>query len=72
MTEQEITNALSRLRKITHDSSGWNTLYRNDASGELWEVTHPRSEMHGGGPRELRRASSENATATYGITDYDA
>ena len=72
MTEQQITDALSRMRKIAQDTSGWDTLYRDDASGDLWELVYPQSYMHGGGPRELRRVSSEQAAATYGITDDDA
>ena len=72
MSELEITEALSRMRKITSDSSGWNILHRDDSSGQLWETTYPRSEMHGGGPRELRSVSREQAAATYGITDFDA
>lgn len=66
MKELEITNALAQMRKIAHDSSGWQTLYR-DSSEELWEVTYPQGEAHGGGPRELRRISREDAAATYGI-----
>jgi len=68
MTEQEITDALTQMRKIAHDPSGWQTLYR-DGSGELWEVTYPNSAMHGGGSRELTRISGENAATVYGITD---
>ena len=32
MSELEITEALSRMRKITSDSSGWNILHRDDSS----------------------------------------
>ena len=72
MSELEITEALSRMRKITSDSSGWNILHRDDSSGQLWETSYPRSEMHGGGPREVRSVSREQAAAPSGIHDFDA
>ena len=39
MTETEIDAALAGLKKLGHDRSGWDTLYRDPASGKLWEVT---------------------------------
>lgn len=65
MTEKEIDRRLSDLRKVGHDSSGWNTLYRDPATGDFWEVTFPHSEMHGGGPRRLDAISIANARAKY-------
>jgi hypothetical protein len=56
----------SHLVKLGHDSSGWDTLYRNAADGRLWELTYPHSEMHGGGPPQLRWLSSEEAKRKYG------
>jgi hypothetical protein len=32
----------------------WAFLYRHRRTGEFWDVTYPRGEMHGGGPRRLR------------------
>ena len=32
----------------------WALLYEDHGTGELWDVTYPCSEMHGGGPRRLR------------------
>lgn len=58
MTDAEIEAILSRFQKIGHDWSGWDTLYRDPASGELWEIIYPKSEMHGGGPRELKAIPS--------------
>jgi len=43
----------SKLEKVRHDSSGWLALYRDRMSGELWELSFPHGEMHGGGPRLL-------------------
>ena len=65
MTEQEIDKRLSALQKVGHDSSGWETLYRDPATGDLWEVTYPYSEMHGGGPRRLQAISLADARAKY-------
>jgi len=44
----------SKLDKIKVDWSGWFTLYRHRESGQLWELSYPMGEMHGGGPRLLR------------------
>jgi|tagenome__1003787_1003787.scaffolds.fasta_scaffold20946298_2 hypothetical protein len=69
MTEQEITEALLRMRNITTDASGWESLYREPETGEFWEVTYPHGEMHGGGPRELRPITAGDAVVKYGIAD---
>jgi hypothetical protein len=65
MTEQEIDKRLSALWKVGHDISGWETLYRDPATGDLWEVTYPHSEMHGGGLRRLQAISLADARAKY-------
>jgi Immunity protein 27 len=43
------------LQKIaaSPESGGWEILYRDPVDGRYWELTHPHSEMHGGGPRRL-------------------
>jgi Immunity protein 27 len=69
MTEAEIEAALSRFQKIGQDWSGWETLYRDPITGELWELTYPQSEMHGGGPRHLRIISLADAQLKYGISN---
>jgi hypothetical protein len=65
--EQRI-NALihGELQKLGHDSSGWETLYRDPSDGRLWELTRPQSEMHGGGPRRLHVIEPEEARRKYG------
>ena len=41
----------------------WAILYRHRETDELWDVTFPHGEMHGGGPRRLRRLSHNNPDA---------
>ena len=57
-----------KLERIANDSSGWETLYRDPRDGRLWELTYPRGEMHGGGPRRLHVLSQEEAAAKYSHT----
>jgi Immunity protein 27 len=64
-SEAVIDGAISRLEKRGHDSSGWNTLYRDPRTNEFWEVTYPHGEMHGGGPRKLSQMSLEEVRAKY-------
>jgi hypothetical protein len=33
----------------------WRILYQHRDTGQYWELSYPQSEMHGGGPRLLRR-----------------
>ena len=54
-----------QLERIANDSSGWETLYRDPRDGRLWELTYPRGEMHGGGPRRLHLLSRDEAAAKY-------
>ena len=55
------------LRELGHDSSGWDMLYRDISDGRLWELTFPQSELHGGGPPQLRCIASEEAQMKYGL-----
>ena len=43
------------LEFVTQDESGWQKLYIDRAFNNYWELTHPQSEMHGGGPPTLKR-----------------
>jgi hypothetical protein len=54
-----------KLERIANDSSGWEILYRDPRDGRLWELTYPRGEMHGGGPRRLRIISRDEAAVKY-------
>jgi len=42
------------------------TLYRDPDDGRYWERTYPQSELHGGGPPELRVLATEDARQKYG------
>ena len=35
-------------------SEDWAVLYRHKTTGQFWDLTYPKGEMHGGGPRRLR------------------
>ncbi len=54
------------LRELGRDTSGWDVLYRDPLDERLWELTYPRSDLHGGGPPQLRHLSKEEANAKYG------
>jgi len=56
----------SHLLEVGRDASGWNTLYRDPSDGRYWELVYPQSELHGGGPPELRCLTVEEATQKYG------
>jgi Immunity protein 27 len=45
---------------------GWARLFRDPSDGRLWELTHPQSAMHGGGPPCLRNITDDAAFVTYG------
>jgi Immunity protein 27 len=67
-TEKRIGELIDRyLQKVTisAESGGWDILYLDPADGRYWELTYPRSEMHGGGPRRLTNLSIAAATAKY-------
>ena len=57
----------SQLERLATDSSGWDTLYRDPRDGRLWEHIYPQSEMHGGGPPQLKVVSAESAAAKYRV-----
>lgn len=43
------------LRKLAFvKADNWALLYQDRETGAFWDVTYPRGEMHGGGPRRLR------------------
>jgi len=55
------------LQRVSTDSSGWEVLYKDPHDGRYWELTYPQSELHGGGPPNLRYISDESAKSKYGI-----
>ncbi len=56
----------SHLKELCHDSTGWYTLLRDSRDGQLWELSYPESQMHGGGPPQLAIVSIEEARRRYG------
>ena len=58
--------AAEELTALATSNSGWEKLFRDPKDGRLWEWTHPKSEMHGGGPPSLRVISAEAARRKYG------
>jgi len=56
----------THLRFVKVDASGWDSLYVNPSDGAYWERVYPQSEMHSGGPPQLRRLSPDEAKQKYG------
>lgn len=56
----------SHLKRLGHDASGWEVLYRDPDDGRLWELTYPQSELQGGGPPQLRCLTPDEAKKKYG------
>jgi len=56
----------SHLRELARDVSGWDALYRDPEDGRFWELTYPQSELHGGGPPQLRCLTLDEAKQKYG------
>jgi len=54
------------LVKIGQDNSGWDTLYQDPTDDRFWELIYPQSEMHGGGPPQLRRVAASEVATKYG------
>ncbi len=42
----------NELTKIESSSDGWTSLYKG-RNGEIWELSYPNSNWHGGGPPKL-------------------
>jgi hypothetical protein len=68
-TEQRIDVLLTTgyLQELASRESGWTTLYRDLEDGRLWELTYPRSDMHGGGPKQLEVIDSVDAARLYDL-----
>ena len=43
-----------KLDKIKVDPINWIVIFRHRDTNQLWELSYPQSELHGGGPRRLR------------------
>ncbi|PHS40015.1 MAG: hypothetical protein COA91_05145 [Robiginitomaculum sp.] len=53
---------------VSHDKSGWNTLYKDPADNRLWERIYLQSEMHGGGPPSLLLVNKKRLEEGYGAS----
>jgi hypothetical protein len=42
------------LKMVEVDQVNWRTYYIDEKRSEKWVEEHPNSQMHGGGPSELR------------------
>ena len=70
--EQRIGNLVSDVLEYLADhpeQGGWRRLYRDPGDGRLWELSRPRIEMQGGGPRALRVIAPLLALEVYGWAD---
>jgi hypothetical protein len=54
------------LVKLGSDASGWAVLYRDPNDGRHWELIYPQSELHGGGPPQLRCLTFDEARQKFG------
>ena len=45
----------TKLEEVRTDEGGWVVIFRHRDTNQLWELSYPQSELHGGGPRRLRR-----------------
>ena len=67
-TAKRITILLRNwFNPVAEAGGGWERLLRDPSDGRLWELTFPKSGMHGGGPPALRVVSADVARAKYGI-----
>jgi len=55
----------SDLKKVSHDASGWDSLYLDPNDDRLWELIYPLGEMQGGGPPKLSLVSPGEAQRKY-------
>ena len=56
----------SHLKELGRDETGWDALYRDPGDGRLWELIYRRSELHGGGPPQLRLLTVDEARQNMG------
>jgi hypothetical protein len=58
----------SVLTELGTADGGWSVLYVDPADGRLWELTHPHSDAHGGGPPLLTLVDQASARNRYSVT----
>ncbi|MCB1948201.1 Imm27 family immunity protein [Nitrosomonas sp.] len=57
----------SYFKLIDVNGNNWSALYKNPDDGSYWELTYPKSHMHGGGPPTLQRISEDEAYNRYNV-----
>jgi len=58
----------SYLDLVVVDGDNWSALYRSPDDGSYWELTYPKSHMHGGGAPCLKLLSYDFAINKYKIS----
>jgi hypothetical protein len=48
----------TKLEEVRTDVTNWIVIFRHRDTNQLWELSYPQSELHGGGPRRLRLIDS--------------
>jgi hypothetical protein len=56
-----------KLQRIAVTSDGWEILYQDPQDQRFWELTFPKGEMQGGGPKTLRIISEEAAELKFDL-----
>ena len=54
------------LIQMGKTNGGWDTLFKDPDDGRYWEHIYPQSELHGGGPPELRLLTKNEVIIKYG------
>ena len=72
LIEDEVSHLIkyliqAKLQRIAVTSDGWETLYQDPQDQRFWELTFPKGEMQGGGPRTLRIISEEAAKLKFDL-----
>jgi hypothetical protein len=57
----------TELQHIASSRDGWDRLYRDALDGRFWELSYPKSEMHGGGPPLLRVVGASYAAQHFAL-----
>jgi len=63
--EKLVSDYLKQIA-VSEQWGAWETLFQDPDDGRYWERTYPQSELHGGGPPQLRCLSAEEAKRKYG------
>lgn len=66
--ELEIERLLrEELKHFAVSDENWSQLLVDENNNEYWELTHPKAQMHGGGPKMLSHVTKGIARSKYGI-----